>query len=234
MNILAFDTCFAAVSVSVRWQDAAGAWQQRDAYEEMVAGQAERLMPMIAEVMQASGLSFANIDRIAVTHGPGSFTGVRVGVAAARALALAIDKPIVTTTSLSVMALRATGEMAVTCPYDMLLVAVDARRGGLYVQAFTPDASPLEEARLGTPEEAAHLIGGRSACAVGSGATLVAEAAARLGISPVVASLTTLQPRAKELALVAQDLAPVAELKPLYLRPADAKPPANAGLPRLE
>src|SRR5699024_6697022 len=92
MNVLAFDTCVGAVSVSVRWQDDAGTWQQHDAYEEMATGQAERLMPTIAEVMQASGQTFAGIDRIAATCGPGSFTGVRVGVAAARALALAIDK----------------------------------------------------------------------------------------------------------------------------------------------
>ncbi|MFM2423228.1 MAG: hypothetical protein RL291_1758, partial [Pseudomonadota bacterium] len=103
MNVLAFDTCFGATSVAVRWRSTAGEWLLREAYESrQVAtgglagppGQAERLLPMIDEVMAAAGLGFEDIGRIAVTLGPGTFTGVRVGIAAARGLALARKIPV--------------------------------------------------------------------------------------------------------------------------------------------
>ena len=84
-----------------------GEWLLREAYEPRATGHAERLFPMIAEVMDGAGLAFSAIDRIAVTLGPGTFTGVRVGIAAARALALATGKPVVAMTSLAVMAHRA-------------------------------------------------------------------------------------------------------------------------------
>src|SRR5262245_25509962 len=105
MNILAFDTCLGAVSVAVRWRGPEGLlWGE--AGELRSAGHAERLVPMIAEVMAGTGADFASLDRIAVTQGPGGFTSVRVGIAAARALALATGKPVVTATSLAVMAHR--------------------------------------------------------------------------------------------------------------------------------
>src|SRR5512145_626858 len=107
MNVLAFDTCFGAVSVAVRGQCASGEWRLREVYEERATGHAERLFPMMAEVMDGAGLAFSALDRIAVTLGPGTFTGVRVGISAARALALALGKPVVGITSLAAMAYRA-------------------------------------------------------------------------------------------------------------------------------
>ena len=107
MNILAFDTCLGAVSVAVRRRGAGGEWLMRHACETRERGHAERLMPMVAETMAAAGLAFSDLDRIAVTVGPGSFTGVRVGVAAARGLALASGIAVVGATSLAVMAHRA-------------------------------------------------------------------------------------------------------------------------------
>src|SRR5258705_6584324 len=106
MNILAFDTCLGAVSAAVRWRSAKGEWLLREAYEPCVTGHAERLFPLVAHVMQGAALPFSAIDRIAVTVGPGTFTGVRAGVAAARAFALATGKPVVGMTSLAVMAHR--------------------------------------------------------------------------------------------------------------------------------
>src|SRR5438876_4695058 len=112
MNVLAFDTCLGAVSVAVRWQGARDEWLSCDRFELREGGHAERLMPMIAEVMQEAGLAFSDIERIAVTVGPGSFTGVRVGVAAARALALASGITAVGATSLAVMAHQADERLA--------------------------------------------------------------------------------------------------------------------------
>ena len=95
MGVLAFDTCFGAVSVAVRWQSARGEILLREDYEERETGHAERLMPMIESVMHGAGLRFSSINRIAVTLGPGSFTGLRIGIAAARALGLAANIPVV-------------------------------------------------------------------------------------------------------------------------------------------
>lgn len=72
MNVLAFDTCFGAASAAVRWKGDGGEWLLREVYEEMATGQAERLMPMIAEVMKEADLTFSDLDRIAVTCGPGA------------------------------------------------------------------------------------------------------------------------------------------------------------------
>ena len=83
MNILAFDTCFDACSVAVRRDDGAVIAER----VLMRRGHAEALLPMIERTMQAAGLSFGDLERIAVTHGPGTFTGTRVGMAAALGLA---------------------------------------------------------------------------------------------------------------------------------------------------
>jgi tRNA threonylcarbamoyladenosine biosynthesis protein TsaB len=234
MNVLAFDTCFGAVSVAVRWQNADGEWLQREAYEEMDIGQAERLMPMIATVMQEAGLTFSDLDQIAVTRGPGSFTGVRVGVAAARGLALATGLPVVSATSLRVMAARADrvlGERR----QPVVAVAVDARRGSLYVQLFLAGTcEELSSAEVLSPAQAANKVTGHDAIAVGSGAVALVEAVAAVGPGRVEARLTTLQPHAANLAQLASGLTSTAPVVPLYLRLADAKPQTDAALPRAD
>lgn len=228
MSILAFDTCFGAVSVAVGRETAGGEWVTHEAYEEMAIGQAERLMPMIGEAMRAAGVDFAQVSRIAVTRGPGSFTGVRVGVAAARALALATGASLAATTSLAVIAagadaqLKGRGDRA-------LAVAMDARRGGLYMQIFGAHArDELTPAELATPETGAARLAGRRVIAVGSGAETLARAAALAG-NEIEVQLAGLQPRAASLLALAAELSPVEIVAPLYLRPPDAKPQAHTG-----
>jgi tRNA threonylcarbamoyladenosine biosynthesis protein TsaB len=226
MATLAFDTCFGAVSVAVRWKSARGEWLLREAYEELQVGHAERLMPMIEEVMVGAGLTFQQLDRLAVTSGPGGFTGLRVGVAAARGLALAARLPIVTMTSLAVMAHRADlliGAKRVSRP---LAVAVDARRGAVYLQMFGENAGDA----LAPPQclpvaEATALLADSDAMCVGSGAALIAGARCEV-------QLPALQPHARALVLLAQVLTPAHPVRPVYLRAADAKLPAGQGLPR--
>ena len=104
MNVLAFDTCLGAVSAAVRWRDDTGAWQLNGHYEPLALGHAERLLPLIERAMADAGLRFDQLDRLAVTIGPGGFTGLRVGVSAARALALATGLPVVGLSSLALMA----------------------------------------------------------------------------------------------------------------------------------
>src|SRR6476619_838935 len=103
MNILALDTSMGACNAAVLLAD--GATQRIVLCEETMArGHAEALMPMVAEVMTEAGLGFAALDLIAATLGPGSFTGVRIAIAAARGFALATGAPLWGTDSLTVMA----------------------------------------------------------------------------------------------------------------------------------
>jgi tRNA threonylcarbamoyladenosine biosynthesis protein TsaB len=231
MNVLAFDTCLGAVSAAVRWQDAAGQWQMRHAFERRQSGHAERLMPMIEQVMDEAGFAFSDLQRLAVTVGPGSFTGVRVGIAAARGLALASGLPVVGATSLAVMAHAADRQLGASRYGRLLVAAVDAHRGMVFAQLFasTPDAAG--QPMLLPPEELAALIGRRPAILVGSAAPVLAGAIAAAG-GEAEAYLVELQPDARSLALMAEGLTPAGPLRPLYLRPPDVRPQADKSLPR--
>jgi tRNA threonylcarbamoyladenosine biosynthesis protein TsaB len=234
MNVLAFDTCFGAVSVAVRRHAAGGAWRLHEAYEERATGHAERLFPMMAEVMDGAGLAFADVDRIGVTLGPGTFTGVRVGISAARAFALALGKPVVGITSLAAMAHGAEEQLGDRLAGRPLVIAVDARRGALYVQSFAAGGSETSEAQLLTPEEAALRIGRERAVIAGSGAAAVAAVVHSRG-GNAEACLPNLQPHARTIAEIAVGLVPMASVKPLYMRLPDVKeqaePPLRAGRP---
>jgi tRNA threonylcarbamoyladenosine biosynthesis protein TsaB len=232
MNVLAFDTCLGAVSAAVRWRSASGEWQVASRYEARAGGHAERLMPMIAEVMEEAGLAFADLGRIAVTVGPGTFTGVRGGVAAARGLALASGLPVVTATSLAVMAQGARAQLGERRS-DVLVVAVDARRGMVYLEIFDEaPPRPTQGPLLLACAEAAALIGDRRAVVVGSGAAAVADAIAEAG-GQSEACLTELQPHARSLVTLAEHMIPVHPVRPLYLRAPDAKPQDDQSLTRV-
>jgi tRNA threonylcarbamoyladenosine biosynthesis protein TsaB len=233
MSVLAFDTCFAAASVAVRWQRARGEWLIREAYEEGEAAGAERLAAMIAEAMEGAGLSFRQIDRIAVTVGPGTFTGVRTGIATARALALANDTETVALPSLTVMAHRAELLLGGKRGGKRMAVIVDARRGGFYVQIFGESAGdPVGVPELLTADSALDRLGGGPVLVVGSGGPRLADAARGRGLELDV-QLDKLLPHARALVLLAPNLAPVAPLRPLYLRTPDVRPQADKTLPRV-
>ena len=227
MKILALDTSMGACSAAVLQKD--GAARRLSLREETMArGHAEALMPMVAEVMQGAELAFAEIDLIAATLGPGSFTGVRIAIAAARGLALATRAKLYGTDSLSVMArvALATG----TLPHGPFAVAVDARRGMLYLGLYDDTGrrcGPL----LIAPEEAAGLLPAGIGAAIGSGASLLADACALQG-RRIETALPELQPNAAALATIALEAGETRQtLRPLYLRPPDARPQAP-GVPR--
>src|SRR5512134_2331782 len=102
MLILSIDTALDACAAAVLDTSAGGAIARES--QPMKRGHAEALMPLIARVMKASGIGFAELDRVAVTTGPGSFTGLRVGLSAARGIALAAGKPVVGVTTLTAFA----------------------------------------------------------------------------------------------------------------------------------
>ena len=229
MNILAFDTCFGAVSAAVRWRSAEGEWLLREAYEARTTGHAERLFPMITEIMEDAGLAFSSIDRIGVTLGPGTFTGVRVGIAAARAFALALDRPVVGTTSLAVMAHRADLLIGRERAGRPLAVAVDARRDMIYFQIFPNHTIGAHDALLVTPGRLPASSGG-SRCS-----------------SPALAQPRSLPPRKATPRFDCQicnrtrshlpswrlGLCRSTAVTPIYLREPDAKPQADKALPRM-
>lgn len=218
MNMLALDTSMAACSAALLRDD--GALFERQA--AMERGHAEALMPMVAAVLEEAGLVPADLNRIAATTGPGSFTGVRIAISAARGLALVTGAKLFGADSLTVMAKEAAKRG--TVEREPFAVAVDARRGMLYFGLYDSAAGKLEGPLLISPNDAARLLPRSLRLVVGSGGRLLAEAAGRVG-HMIEAKLPELQPSAASLAEIARESRQtVPLLRPLYLRPPDAKP----------
>ena len=164
VNLLAFDTATAATTVALRTD--AGALEARD---DPPAGarprHTTRLLALAATLLDRAGLAFAELDRIAVGVGPGSFTGLRVGLATARALALATGAETVGVSTLRALALPA--EEA--APDAAVLAVLDARRGEAFVAAWRA-GRPVVAPRAAAPERIAALAGGAPWLGVGDGA----------------------------------------------------------------
>src|SRR5215831_6358450 len=148
MLILAIDTALDACAAAVLDTEAGGLVAHES--QPMKRGHAEALMPLIARVMHQSGLSFAALDRIAVTTGPGRFTGLRVGLAAARGIALAAGKPAI---GLSTLAAYATPLVAADATHPVV-AAINARHGQVYIQVFGPGGRTVVPARVAPLREA--------------------------------------------------------------------------------
>jgi len=231
MTLLAFDTCFDGCSVCIAQRRTSGALERASAMERFETGHAERLVPMIGEVMERAGVAFSDIDEIAVTIGPGTFTGTRIGIAAARSFALATGARTGGYSSLAVMAEVARRDIAA----DLMAVVVDARRGEVYAQLFGRDGGrgPLSPPQLLAVSAAAMIGGSERIVFAGSAASAVAEAALAAG-RPAEASLPHLLPDAVALAHIAAASAPSEEpLLPLYLRPPDARPQEGKAIARV-
>jgi tRNA threonylcarbamoyladenosine biosynthesis protein TsaB len=230
MNILALDTCFGACSVAVGIGLGGDTPKTAEFFEPMTTGHAERLIPLIGEALAAANLGMGDIGRIAVTHGPGTFTGTRICVAAARALALSGQIPVVSFSSLDVLANHpmidnSSGNRG-------LLAAMNANRGEAYVQHFDgvtrrPKSQPL----LLSFGDAAKLGGGSPMLVVGSAGEAIAAAAA--SGCELTAAYPAILPRIGDILFRAAEGPPLATLpRPLYLRPPDAKPQDGKSLPR--
>ncbi len=225
MKLFAFDTAMAACSVSCF----VGAEERATHFERMPRGHAEVLMDHLAKVEAASGITVAEADAFAVTVGPGTFTGVRVGLAAAKAFALATKKPLLGVSSLRAVAAQVAP--ALQEQEDTIAVAIDARRGQIYFQPFDLTSNAISEAGALDPGAVSKTLiercqQGHRVRVVGSGAHILATEAA---IDPDFVSFDTedRQPSAREVALIAAQT-PLgdwpAQIAPLYLRPPDAKP----------
>lgn len=223
MNILSLDTCFDACSA------AAGRGLRTltpgisFSFEPMQTGHAERLLLMIETVMAEAGLNFKALDRIAVTYGPGTFTGTRICVSAARALALATGAQFVALSSLRLMAMSARIPAA---PTKRIAIATDARRSEVYFEVFDRHTmQTVVEAQCAAIPAAAKSLGPGPIVIAGSGAEQLAAEANRQGIE-ATAILPDLLPDALDVLFPACELPLTETVKPLYLRAPDAKPPA--------
>lgn len=227
MNLLALDTTLGACSAAVAKNDK-DAPEIFGVFELRERAHAETIMGQVTRALKDAGLSFDDLDALAVTTGPGSFTGVRVGIAAARGLSLATGLPVIGVSSLDVMARMALDDLK--SPPERLAVAVDARRGEVYLGLYDASAKPLSPPQALVPCDAAALLKNQKIPVVaGSGAGLIASDTEQ----ELESVLPDLQPDAATLARMALALEPGNEpVRPLYLRPPDAKPQTGKTIPR--
>jgi tRNA threonylcarbamoyladenosine biosynthesis protein TsaB len=219
MLILAIDTALDACAAAVLDTKATKLIARES--EGMKRGHAEALMPMIGRVIAQSGIGFAGLDRIAVTTGPGSFTGLRVGLSAARGIALAANKPVVGVTTLTAYAapvVSRNGE-------NPVVSAIDARHDQVYLQVvggnggslIMPQVVAVEEALTAWRFGAPHLVG--------NAARMLADRWPAHAVPPVAVDAS----EAPEIAWVGWLGAAVspstAPARPFYLRAPDVKPP---------
>ncbi|MGO7362861.1 tRNA (adenosine(37)-N6)-threonylcarbamoyltransferase complex dimerization subunit type 1 TsaB [Rhizobium leguminosarum] len=218
MIILALDT--AGVDCAAAVFDSGRNTVLGEASDMIGKGHAEHLIGIVDRALDQAGLALSDVDRLAVTIGPGSFTGIRVGVAAARGFALSLNVPAVGITTLEVMASAQRDKT----PHRAVLAAMDAKRDEIYLQSFAADGSPLDAPRAVSVAQAQAFAAGFDGEITGSATPLLKADAGgdhtnRFPIS-IVARLS---------AAASPDSG---KPKPLYLRGPDAKPQAGYAIAR--
>ncbi|MEF3365506.1 tRNA (adenosine(37)-N6)-threonylcarbamoyltransferase complex dimerization subunit type 1 TsaB [Methylocystis sp. 9N] len=220
MRILAIDTALPAVSACVLDDDA-----EEPISSETIAmerGHAEALLPLIERVMSKVEGGFSTIDRVAVAVGPGSFTGIRIGLAAAQGIALACKAEIVGVSTLAALAAP-----LILDPFEgVVAAAIDARHGNVYIAAFGADGRALLSPRRASAQDALRALGAGPILLIGSGAEALAKEARARGVPTRIVSEQT----APDIAFIARlglaarpDAAPA---RPLYLKEPDVTPPS--------
>ena len=212
MKILAVDTALGACSAALLDDERVLAHR----FEPMDRGHAERLAPMVEEVAREAAVDFASLDRLAVTTGPGTFTGQRVGLAFMRGLRVALHRPLIGITTLGAMAAQAKAETGAAFAIPLH----DARRDEIYLEIenrLPPSVLPFEEVLA--------LLRGLAADKVtlaGTAAYRVCDALANQFLLSSVRQPDALWVARLAMTADATDSAP----RPLYLRAPDAKLPA--------
>jgi tRNA threonylcarbamoyladenosine biosynthesis protein TsaB len=217
VRILSVDTCLGACSVAIL--DGEKVLAHR--FELMDRGHAERLAPMVDEAMQDVAIAYADLDRLAVTIGPGTFTGQRVGLAFMRGMRVALKKPLIGITSLETIAAQATADSGI--PFAAALH--DARRDEVYLEIVRDGATIQPPAVLLFVDAVAKL----EPLAQSANIVLCGTAAPR---AKEILANTTLSPIRQPDALWTARLAATRDAtdtppRPLYLRAPDAKLPGG-------
>ncbi len=212
MIVLAIDT--AGIDCSAALFDSSAEKLLSAVSEEIGKGHAERLMAVIDQVLDEAGIDLQSVGKIAVMIGPGSFTGIRVGVAAARGLALSLGIECVGVSTLETLA---ASHLAISHSDKPVLVAMDAKREEIYAQAFGVDGVSLNEPAALSAEDVDKLAASLSAEPTGS---WISKAGDRFDIG-MVARIGACRDAAGT------------RPKPLYLRGPDAKPQLGFALARV-
>ncbi len=223
-HILAFDCSGGACSAAI-WSDGRLAGAK---FQAMERGHAEALIPQIQAVLEEAGLKPTELDAVATTVGPGSFTGIRIGLAAAKGLALAAELKIMAFTSFEAVLAGLGDEQRLERP---VAVAIDSRRGPVFAQLFDPDLKPSGSAASVEPDAFEAWLPDGPVLVLGDGTPALAalQHRAEVEIGPLPSRI-----RATDLARHAAALGPAAfgrlPATPLYLRPPDVtvpKPPRS-------
>ena len=227
MLILAMDTATSSCSVAL-WFDGAIVAARR---EVMFRGQAEALVPMINDVLDEAKVTAIDLDLLAVTVGPGAFTGLRIGLATARGMGLAANIPCLglTTTEVIAHAVNASSWNRGT-----LLVALDSKRADIYVQAFQPGHKPISEASAMDPAILGEWLQDAPGPihVVGDARVLATAALIKAGLETIVIEAPEVPDGSVVAELAALRWTPGDILEaplPLYLRAPDAKFPKDGG-----
>ncbi|ODT03944.1 MAG: tRNA (adenosine(37)-N6)-threonylcarbamoyltransferase complex dimerization subunit type 1 TsaB [Mesorhizobium sp. SCN 65-20] len=222
MILLAIDCAASLCAASVH--DTGAGRELGRSVRDLGKGHAEHLMAVIDEALAQAGKTYADLGRIAVSTGPGSFTGVRVGVSAARGFSLALKVPAVGVTTLEALAAEtrdALGPRAV-------LAALDAGRDEIHAALYDEHGGVLREPAVLTLGEAAAIAASGPMALAGTAAKMIAEAAGKdLEFGPMLATADI-----GTYARLAAAKVPGDRPKPVYLRAPDAKPQAGFVLPR--
>jgi tRNA threonylcarbamoyladenosine biosynthesis protein TsaB len=225
MRVLAIDTSLPAVSVCIFDGDA----QQAVARETlpMQKGHAEALMPMIERVARQGG-GFASLGRVAVTVGPGSFTGIRIGVAAARGIALACGSEAVGVSTLAALATP----LLFSDDERIVVAAIDASHGNVFLSAYNSNGRVLTSPRLISLSDACRLLAVGPVVATGSGAGNLRETARALGQEIMVEERDSWPDIAAVAKLGAVADPQTAPARPVYLKAPDVTFSGRSALPR--
>jgi tRNA threonylcarbamoyladenosine biosynthesis protein TsaB len=227
MRLLGLDSATRACSVAV-WRDGE---VEAHRFQLGERGQAELLMPMVVEVMAEANTAFDRLDGLAVTVGPGSFTGLRIGLAAARGMARAGDLPLAGVTTFEAFAAGVPERLRAGRP---VIVVIDTKRADVYVQRFTAELVPADAAAALPPEAIPELLSDASTVMAGDGVHLVHDALSASGRS--FDDAATAAPDAAAVAALAAGrigaIEPGLMPEPFYLHPPAVGPPVADRSPR--
>lgn len=227
MTILVVDSAMADVQVAVFDRHAGRLLAA--VVEEGARGKAEMVVPAMERALKAAGVKAAALQRLAVTVGPGSFTGLRIGIAAARGFAFAHDIPVVGLSTLAVLAASALGARF---PGHVAAV-VDARHGHLYFQLFGPDGRSVVRAAVVSLDDAVRKIGGSMVAIAGDAAEALADRLHRAGATQEISVDQRAAPDLLAIARLGAVADPATSLpRPVYLKAASADPPGKGIIPR--
>lgn len=225
MNILALDTATSSCSAAL-WKNG-GVRSHR--LRAMAHGQSEALMGMVQDVLAEAACGFAELDLLAVTTGPGSFTGLRVGLAAARGLALARNLPCLGVTTLETVAHQVSENERAG---KTLLVLLESKRDDIYAQTFSAGLEPLSAPEAVNPNDLVRLVSAAPTLIVGDAAERGASALAQAGVKATISNAPGVPDAATAAMIAAMRWRPGDKPPPpvpLYLRPPDAVIPKNGG-----